>query len=132
MLDEVPVRNRHARLEERLDCFRVAANFALGVFLVAEREKVHQAAGVKRPEELGHDPDRQDAAGDFAGDTIGQHRLVSGVRSAVGLFHRRTRAIGYVGRDALERVRARLADLRADIFDGGDVKRVVDLGVAAR
>ena len=91
---------------------------------VAEGEEVHQLAGVHRPVELGVRPDRECAPGQLAGDAELDQLLVGLVGGLVDGLKPLARLLGYLVRDRLERVGARLPDLRADVLRLRDVEVV--------
>ena len=122
--DERVVRDRHRLREEPLDRLGVAPDLALRGLGGAQRDEVHQRARVDRPVELGVGADRQHAARHLARDALLDQPLVRRVRRLVDRPQLLARLLGELVGDRLERVRARLADLRADVLGGRDVELV--------
>ena len=89
--------DRHLLGEELLDRLRVAPDLALGGLGRAQRDEVHQRAGVDRPVELGVGADRHHAAGELAGDTQLDETLVGGEGGVVDSLELVAGLLGDVG-----------------------------------
>src|SRR4051812_13530710 len=117
--DECRMREGHVLGKERLDRLGVPADLQLGELRVPQGDEVHQSPGVDRPVELGVGADRDDRAGELAGDALLHQPRVGCVRLAVDGLELLAGLLGELGGDRFEAISARLSDLAADVVGVG-------------